>query len=277
MASTRSKRKSCAEACEQSETKQPKLELSPEDVEQLANVKKLVRVLEEDWTCPITYKLFADPVEAEDGMVYERWAIEQHLLKSLTSLSKSPVTNEVMGKRIRPAPWMVNAITKMIESGLVDKEMANEWNADRSNLVSAEGLRAKAAAGDAAAMARLGFSYRDGTRGIPKNPVVAFEWFLKSANLKYASAAHACGVAYITGSGVKRCIVRGIVYITQAANWGSEHSCGVLAWANASGQWGFDHNAGDTTLWYREMQKANCRDSNDIYRDRAKAWLAMHP
>jgi len=30
-------------------------------------------------TCPLSHKLFVDPVKTADGMVYERSAIEDHL------------------------------------------------------------------------------------------------------------------------------------------------------------------------------------------------------
>ena len=124
----------------------------------------------EDWTCPITYALLFDPVEAEDGRLYERAAIEEYLERKANDgmVVKSPVTNEEMGKRLVPATHVKAAITKLVESGQVDAETTATWKQARMHLAQVNALRAKAEAGDAHAMGRLGFSYRDGTRGLAK-------------------------------------------------------------------------------------------------------------
>lgn len=233
----------------------------------------------EDWTCPITYALLFDPVEAEDGRLYERAAIEEYMERKANDgmVVKSPVTNEEMGKRLVPATHVKAAITKLVESGQVDAETTATWKQARMHLAQVNALRAKAEAGDAHAMGRLGFSYRDGTRGLAKNPREAFKWFKRAADLRDPPAATSCGVAYINGSGVERNHTRGICMITIAATLGSEHACSVLGWANECGHHGFDKNPSEATRWYREMQKCACRDSVDVYRERATAWLLEHP
>ena len=239
---------------------------------------KAIADLIECWTCPITYALLFDPVEAEDGRLYERAAIEEYLeRKGDQVMVKSPMTNQDMGKRLVPATHVKNAIASLVESGQVDAETADAWKEARANQAQVNALRAKAERGDPHAMGRLGFSYRDGTRGLKKDPKEAFRWFKKAADLKDPPAATSCGVAYINGSGVERNHVRGIMMITIAATLGSEHACSVLGWANECGHHGFDKNPSEATRWYREMQKCVCRDSVDVYRQRATAWLLKHP
>ena len=240
--------------------------------------RQAITALIEDWTCPITYELLFDPVEAEDGRLYERAAIEAYFEhKANQVMVKSPVTNQEMGKQLVPATHVRDAITKLVQSGQVDAEATAAWKQARLNLVQVTALRAKAAEGNAHAMGRLGFSYRDGTRGLRKDPKEAFKWFKKAADLKDAPAACSCGVAYINGSGVERNHVRGIMMITIAATLGSEHACSVLAWANECGHHGFNKDPEGATLWYKKMQEAPCRDSVDSYRERATKWLLAHP
>jgi len=49
----------------------------------------------DEYTCPITYELMADPVFATDGHTYERDAIEQWLVRKTTS-PKTGLPLEVM-------------------------------------------------------------------------------------------------------------------------------------------------------------------------------------
>jgi len=272
MPSTRKKR----EAEREEEHRQERKERRAEDVAR--ERAKAIADLIECWTCPITYMLFFDPVEAEDGRLYERAAIEEYLeRKGDQVMVKSPMTNQDMGKRLVPATHVKNAIASLVESGQVDAETTSAWKEARANLAQVNALTAKAEAGDAHAMGRLGFSYRDGTRGLRKDPKEAFKWFKAAADRKDPPAATSCGVAYINGSGVERNHTRGIAMISVAATLGSEHACSVLGWANECGHHGFDKNPSEATRWYQEMKKCVCKDSVDAYRERAAKWLREHP
>tara|TARA_B100000787_G_scaffold166696_1_gene152309 strand:+ start:344 stop:1135 length:792 start_codon:yes stop_codon:yes gene_type:complete len=231
----------------------------------------------EEYACPITFELPIDPVTAEDGRCYERNAIEEWFERQPQSLVKSPVTNEPMGKRLLPAVQIRNMLTRLVESNVITGSKADAWKHGMANQAQVAALRAKAEAGEAHAMGRLGFSYRDGTRGLKQDATQAFMWFKRAADLRDPPAATSCGIAYINGSGVERHHTRGISMVTIAATLGSEHACSVLGWANECGHHGFDENPGEATRWYREMQRCGCRDSVDVYRERAAAWLLKHP
>jgi TPR repeat protein len=258
------------------ENRQENKQRRPEDPDERR--RRVLEDIAEDWTCPITYELFFEPVEAEDGKLYERAAIEEYFNRKADQVMvKSPVTNVDMGKRIVPATHVKNAIARLVESGLLGVETSAAWRKAKANQTQVKALHAKAEQGDPHAMGRLGFSYRDGTRGLAKNPREAFKWFKKAADGRDPPAATSCGVAYINGSGVERSHIRGISMITLAATLGSEHACSVLGWANECGHHGFDKNEEEATRWYKEMGKCACLDSVDVYRERARKWLELHP
>ena len=128
--------------------------------ESLAAVKRSRQAIEEladEYTCPITFELPIDPVTAEDGRCYERCAIEEWFEKHPQPQVKSPVTNELMGKRLFPAVQLRNALTRLVVSGEISGSKANAWKQAKANQAQVAALRAKAEAGDAHAMGRLGF------------------------------------------------------------------------------------------------------------------------
>ena len=138
-------------------------------------------------------------------------------------------------------------------------------------------LREKAEGGDAKAMRRLGFSYRDGKQGLKQDRKQAFTWFKRAADLKDATALAECGVNYLYGQGVERSQSRGLIMLAEAAEKGSEHACGLLGWANAEGCFGLDKNPQDATRWYRAMQQCDTRNSVEETREKAATWLREHP
>ena len=138
-------------------------------------------------------------------------------------------------------------------------------------------IRVKAEGGDAVAMKTLGFSYRDGTRGVKKDLTQAFMWLKRAADLKEVTALTVCGLAYLGGQGVEQSISRGLTMMGLAATLGSEHACALLGLANAEGRFGFDKNPQEATRWYREMQNCACRNTTEADREQAAAWLLEHP
>ena len=232
----------------------------------------------DEYVCPITAELPLDPVTAEDGRCYERWAIEEWFAKQPRPQVKSPVTNEPMGKRLLPAVQLRNTLKRLVESGAISGSKADAWKKAMAEEAEVAALRAKAEGGDASAMTELGHAYRDGERGLRKDMAQAFKWFKRAADLKDANGLSNCGVYYLYGRGVERSERRGLIMVSVAAALGSEHACALLGRANAEGRFGLDKNPQEATRWYREMQK--CGDSHtttDAYRERAAAWLRDHP
>ena len=231
----------------------------------------------DEYVCPITAELPIDPVTAEDGRCYERCAIEEWFAKIPDSQVKSPVTNEPMGKRLLPAVQLRNTLKRLVESGAISGSKADAWKKAMAEEAEVAALRARAEGGDARAMRQLGHSYRGGGRGLKKDKKQAFTWFKRAADLKDLHGLTACGEAYLLGHGVERSISRGVAMMGVAAGMGSQAACGVLGWANAEGEYGFDKDPQEATRWYREMQKCRANNSCEWLGEHAAAWLREHP
>ena len=231
----------------------------------------------EEYVCPITAELPVDPVNAEDGRCYERHAIEEWFSRQPQPRVKSPVTNELMGKRLLPAVQVRNSLKRLVESGAISGSKADAWKKAMAEEAELPALREKAEGGDTSAMFDLGCAYRDGTRGLKKDLTQAFTWLKRSADLNNVRGLTNCGVLYLNGDGVERSPSRGLIMLGAAAALGSEHACAVLGWANAEGCFGLEKNPQEATRWYREMQTCDSCHTSEAYHEKAAAWLREHP
>ena len=227
----------------------------------------------EEYVCPITAELPVDPVMAEDGRCYERYAIEEWFNRQPQPQVKSPVTNELIGKRLLAAVQVRNSLKLLVESGAISGSKADAWKKAMQHEAQVAALRAEAEDGDAGSMTELGFLYRDGQLGLKKDMTQAIKWFKRGADLNDAIALTECGVLYLNGTGVQCSIVRGFTMLGAAAALGSEHACGVLGDANAEGLEWFDKDPQEATRWYRKMQKRDSGGSTEVLREKAATWL----
>ena len=137
----------------------------------------------DEYVCPITAELPIDPVTAEDGRCYERCAIEEWFAKQPRPQVKSPVTNEPMGKRLLPAVQLRNTLKRLVESGAISGSKADAWKKAMAEEAEVAALRAQAEGGDANAMRKLGFAYRDGKLGLKQDRKQAYSWLEQAAGL----------------------------------------------------------------------------------------------
>ena len=163
--------------------------------------RQAIDELAEEYVCPITAELPIDPVTAEDGRCYERWAIEEWFVRQPQPQVKSPVTNEAMGKRLFPAVQLRNSLKRLVESGAISGSKADAWKTAVAEEAEMAALRVTAEGGDANAMRKLGFSCRDGTRGLKMDLAQSFTWFKQAADLKDVCAIQLCGYAYTCTDG----------------------------------------------------------------------------
>ena len=77
-----------------------------------------------------------DPVMAEDGKFYERWAIEEWLGKQ----RRSPSTGAAMGTRLTTVTQVRNTIGHLVESGAIDGDKAAAWKAKLKDAEPAPGV-----------------------------------------------------------------------------------------------------------------------------------------
>ena len=253
---------------------------SQEETQACKRYREAIDDVAEEYVCPITAELPIDPVTAEDGRCYERHAIEEWFSRQPQPQVKSPVTNELMGKRLLPAVQVRNSLKRLVESGAISGSKTDAWKKAMADEAAVAALRVKADGGDSKAMSELGYAYRDGKRGLKKDDSQSFTWLKRAADLQDVRGLTACAVAYVNGRGVERNPIRGFTMLGAAATLGSEHACAILGEANEKGCWGLDKNPQDATRWYREMQKCGSRgirNSVEEIREKAAAWLREHP
>lgn len=226
----------------------------------------------EEFLCPITQELPLDPVTAEDGRVYERAAIEDWLNRNAGPV-KSPVTNEVIGRKLLPAVQIRNSIKNMVKSGAISGWKAFAWKQRLAEEEEVAAVRRRAEDGDAQAMTQMGFWCRDGQKGLAEDKQQSFTWFKRAADLFHASAMTACGFAYLNARGVEKNVFRGTCMLAQAAALGSQHACFLLGSAHKHGRHGADKDDAEATRWFRKMQGCQIKDSGEASHKEAGEWL----
>merc|ERR1712216_293560 len=127
--------------------------------------------------CPITHALPLDPVTAEDGIIYERQAVERWLKEH----QRSPSTNLPMGTKIVPAPQIKNMIERMVKSKALPDSMASDWKQRIKDQAKVKCVREAAESGDADAATKLGEWYAKGKHGLDQNRALSHTWHLQAA------------------------------------------------------------------------------------------------
>ena len=135
-------------------------------------MSSVMNTVADEYLCPITQELPVDPVMAEDGKFYERWAIEEWLGKQ----QRSPSTGAAMGTRLTPVTQVRNTIGHLVESGAIDDDKATAWRKKLEDEKELKELRANAEEGDADARYKLAYAHQAGTHGLQKDFVQSRAW-----------------------------------------------------------------------------------------------------
>ena len=93
------------------------------------------------------------------------------------------------------------------------------WAAPEDKVTLAH-LRAKASAGDVAAMTKLGDLYRGGSAGVKRDATTALGWYRKAAAKGGGEAMFAIGQMHAHGDGVKRDNGKALAWAIRAADAG---------------------------------------------------------
>jgi hypothetical protein len=115
--------------------------------------------------CPITLELPVDPVIAEDGRVYERQSILQHI-KSNTGKLRSPVTNLPMGPSLFTSQPIKNIIMQAIKNGEIVGALVDAWNQRQNEIALQKQMieiwKQQALVGNGDSAVELGMYYQFG-------------------------------------------------------------------------------------------------------------------
>ncbi|CAB9529849.1 Sel1 domain protein repeat-containing protein [Seminavis robusta] len=206
----------------------------------------------DDLICPISLELPWDPVTAEDGRVYEREYIEEHIKKNPGNLT-SPITREKMGTQLFPAIQHHNTIETLVEFGVIDGDLAAKWK----EKVEMEELLKKAAAGNGEAMHSVAVNYSYGDHGFVQHDKLAFHWYKRAHEAGNVKAKATVGQHYLLGSGVARQQLLGLFYLTDAASQGSNFAAYELGMTFANGLYGLSVDKTEAIRWL-EKSLGNC-------------------
>ena len=261
----------------------PKKRLAAEVATEHKRYKSAIDEMADEFVCPISHELPVDPVTAEDGRVYERSSIEEWFgtpQLARAAQVKSPVTNEMMGKRLFPAVQARNTIKSMVQSGALSGAKADAWKQRIEDEDEVARVRQRAEDGDAASMNNLGVWYRHGNKGLAKDLAQAFAWFKRSALKEHPASLSSCGLDYIDGVGTCKNLPRGMVMLGQAAALGCAHACYCLGVGHRRGWGGFDKDPAEVTRWFKKAH--GCADYQtggtvQSAREEVTAWLRDHP
>ena len=134
-----------------------------------------------EWICPITLDLPVDPVMAEDGRVYEREAIEEHIRRAMSGL-RSPTTNERIGPKLVTAVQVRNTLEVLVKSGAIGGEQAALWKKRIQDGETVAEIRRRAEGGDVEAMSQLATLYYIGWNGVKEDNAQAYAWYARAAD-----------------------------------------------------------------------------------------------
>ena len=216
--------------------------------------------------CSITHELPIDPVTADDGLIYERDAIEKWLEQRKTS----PVTNLAMESKVLPAPQVKSMIETLARSGAVPGEIGNAWRKRIDEEKEFVLLKQKAESGDAEAMRAVAQSYCCRMMGQAKDVDKAFYWYELSAKRGNARALGGLASCYIHGIGVARDTTKGLAMRVESATRGNAFACAALGshYFTGSRKVGVTKDLQQSRRW---LQKAMTCSNFDMLGDDDKA------
>lgn len=224
-------------------------------------VAKRQKAVTDDLICPITHELPFDPVLAEDGRVYERSAIEQHISHSETKgyPLKSPMTNACIGPRLFASPQIKNLIGSLIENRSITGELVDTWKKKEQEKKDSERLLKEAQDGDAVSMYAVYEGCKYGMDGFKKDLKLALHWVKKAHAAGFVEATSSLGFILVRGRlgdlKVKKDQSKGLVLMTTAAMNGSDCAAYRLGSAFFHGKYDLSVDKASAVFW---LEKALC-------------------
>ena len=220
-------------------------------------MKNTVDSIADEYLCPITQELPIDPVMAEDGRIYERLAIMEWLGRN----RQSPITREPMGINLIRSPQVRNTLERLVTSGAIEGDKAAAWTKKLENEKKLKELRAKAEH-DPGAMYKLGLSHSRGWLGLPKSAEQARACYKRGAALHDVKSMAKYGAYLTTGLGGEPIPTLGILYLTRAAERGSNLAAYQLGMAFFRGSYGLPQDRAQARYWLGKVADGSCLVKN---------------
>ena len=174
-----------------------------------------------------------------------------------------------------------NTIEHLIDSGIIEGEMADTWKErmaeKKRNEKKVKRTKESAEGGNADAMYNMGFFHTNGMYGLKKDDGEAYKWYEKSADAGSAKGMAAVGASLLKGWGVEKDQTEGLIVTASAAAKGSAYACCQLGYIYYKGVFGSKVNYVKAKFW---LEKAIAEDSfnhdhqEDEFMERARRWIA---
>mmetsp|Transcript_7372 Transcript_7372/g.16092 ORF Transcript_7372/g.16092 Transcript_7372/m.16092 type:complete len:292 (-) Transcript_7372:112-987(-) len=213
-----------------------------------------------EYVCPIFKQLPVDPVMAEDGRIYERRAIEEHIRRrggrdhdtSNTTTGNtvtSPVLNIAMGTRLYDAIQVRNTIEHLVKTRTISDDMIYAWECNRD----VWDAKRRAESGNVSAMRDLATWYYYGCRGLPKDNATSYAWCRRASDLGCTISMTTMCKCFLLNSDMADLYspTLGVYYLTQAADNGYAGACVMLGTAFMKGQHGLPKDDALAERWLK--------------------------
>ena len=220
-------------------------------------MKTAMHSIVDEYLCPITQELPLDPVLAEDGRIYERWAIMEWLGKQ----QRSPSTGMAMGTMLVGSPQVRNTLETLVKSGTIKGDKATAWKKKLKDDTKVKELRAKAEH-DAGAIFQLGNSHGRGLLSLPKDAAQARALYGRGAALHDVKCMAKYGDYLMKGLGGEPIPTLGAVYTTRAAEGGSNLSASQLGRALLKGKHGLPKDPAHAKYWLGKVVDGSCQEKH---------------
>lgn len=291
-----------------------------EDAKKFKKARPSICKAAEELICPILQGLPIDPVTAEDvslcscflliifngisialhfdahpdalhvldmaiafysqGQIYEREEIAKYLEKE-GDAAISPVTRKKFkNKGLFPSIHVRNTIEHLIESGIIEGELADTWKErmakKREEEAEVKGWKEAAEKGDTDAMYELGLCYVHGKKGLEADMEEAYKWFKKGYDAGDVYCMTLAGVYQFTGDGTKMKESNGLVLIALAAEKGSDHACYLLGKFYHKGIYGITKDSKEAKFWLEKALRVGACEYPQMEENSvadAKQWL----
>ena len=152
---------------------------------------------------------------------------------------------------------MRNTIEHLIESGIIEGELADTWKERMAEKKRGDEQlkRAKEGAenGDAGSMFYLGKMYMFGRNGLKTDDEEAYKWYKKASDAGDVMGMASVGACLLYGLGVEKERTEGLVMLVSAAKDGSDLACYHLGKMYFKGRFGAKVNYASAKHW---LQKA---------------------
>ena len=206
-----------------------------------------------EFICPITHELPVQPVMAKDGKIYEREAIVEWFARKATS----PSTGKVIDTELVPVVPVRNTIESLIQTGVIEGEIAEAWQKSLEFEKRVKEMRAKAEGGDGEAMQWMGVSYTYG-QSVAKDEAQARAWFERSAAARHPPGMANFGQCLLSGIGGPQDILLGLVNVTEAAHLGSAMGACILGEVFFRGSFGLPKDLVRARFWLKKVVEGEC-------------------